>query len=341
MKILEGVSLKLYSTMRLGGKADYMTEVHTAEDMKEAADWAAEKGVPLIVVGEGSNIVWKDEGFKGLVAINKIKGFKKVSEDMVSATYHIGAGEEWDAVVERLTKQGLSGVECLSLIPGTAGATPVQNVGAYGQEISQTLESVDAYDTKTKKLVTIDNKDCEFGYRDSRFKSADKGRFWITGITLRLSKSVPEPPFYDSLQNYLTQHDITEYDAPTLRQAVIAIRSSKLPDWHKVANNGSFFANPIVDKKTFATIKAQHPDVVAWEYEGKHKIAAGWLVEAAGLRGFVDKETGMATSEKQALVIINQHAHSTADLLKFKQKIVDAVKEKFGITLEQEPELIP
>ncbi len=327
--------------MRLGGEAAYFTEIHSIEDIAEAANWADEKDLPLIVIGEGSNIVWRDEGFPGLLAVNRIKGFKKLREDLVSATYHIGAGEDWDSVVGRLVALGLSGVESLSLIPGTTGATPVQNVGAYGQEISQTLESLEAYDCKENKMVVIDNKDCDFSYRDSRFKSSDKGRFLITGVTLRLSKSVPKPPFYKTLQDYLDEHNITEFDAPTIRQAVIAIRSAKMPDWHKVANNGSFFGNPIVDQNTYERVKSEFPDVVAWEYQGKHKLGAGWLVESAGLRGYEDAETGMATWGKQALVLVNEHAKSTADLLKFKQKIVDKVHEKFGITLEQEPELLP
>lgn len=327
--------------MRLGGDAAYLTVIHSEEDIIEAAKWADEKDLPLIMIGEGSNIVWRDKGFNGLLAVNRIKGFEKLSEDLVSVTYRIGAGEDWDGVVGKLVGLGLSGVESLSLIPGTTGATPVQNVGAYGQEISQTLQRVDAYDCKDKKIIVIDIKDCGFSYRDSRFKTADKGRFLITFITLRLLKSVPKPPFYQTLQTYLDEHHIIHYDSPTIREAVIAIRSAKMPDWHKVANNGSFFANPIVDQKTYERIKSEFPEVVAWGYEGGYKLGAGWLVESCGLRGYKDEETGMATWDKQALVIVNEHAKSTADLLKFKQKIVDKVHEKFGITLQQEPELLP
>lgn len=341
MNILKGVSLRLYSTMRLGGNAEYMVEVTSPSEMQEAAEWALEKNLPIIIVGHGSNIVWRDEGFKGLVIVNRIKGFNKISEDPSSVTYEIGSGEDWDKTVERLVSKGLSGVESLSLIPGTAGATPVQNVGAYGQEISSVLIKVSAYDTKERRVVSLNNKDCQFGYRMSRFKSTDKGRFLITGIVLKLSKSVPKPPFYKTLQQYLDEHSITHYDAPTIREAVIAIRSSKLPDWHTIANNGSFFANPIISTSDYEKLKATYPEIVAWEYDGKFKIAAGWLVEKAGFKGVDDEETGMSTWENQALVLVNKHAKSTADLLKFKQKIVVKVAEMFGITLEQEPELLP
>lgn len=338
---MRGVSLKLYSTMRLGGKADFVTEVKTNEELEAAANWAEEKKLPLVMIGEGSNIIWKDEGFKGLIILNRIRGFEKLEEDPASATYKIGAGEDWDSVVERLSSRGLSGVECLSLIPGTAGATPVQNVGAYGQEISQTLQEIHVYDMKTKDFVTLKNNDCNFEYRSSRFKTTDKGRFLICSITLKLSKHTPRPPFYSGLQKYLDEHDIKHYDAPTLRKAVMAIRSAKMPDWHKVANNGSFFANPIVTKKHYEQLAAKHPELVAWEYKDSYKLAAAWLVEQAGFKGFSDTETGMATWPKQALVLVNEHAHSTDDLLSFKKKIVDKVKEMFGITLEQEPELLP
>lgn len=338
---MQNVSLKLYSTMRLGGTADFVTEVKTTEALKTVADWAEARGLPLVVIGEGSNIIWKDEGFRGLVVVNRLLGFEKLEEDATSATYKISAGEDWDSVVERLSSKGLSGVECLSLIPGTTGATPVQNVGAYGQEISQTLQEVRAYDTKTKEFVTLANKDCKFEYRSSRFKTTDKGRFLICSITLKLSKHTPRPPFYSSLQTYLDKHDIKHFDAPTLRKAVMAIRSAKMPDWHKVANNGSFFANPIVTKKRYEQLTEKYPELVAWEYKDGYKLAAAWLVEQAGFKGVSDDETGMATWSKQALVLVNEHAHSTDDLLNFKKKIVDKVKEMFDVTLEQEPELLP
>lgn len=317
-----------------------MCDVSSPEELQEAVEWAASKNLPVIVIGEGSNIFWHDNGFNGLVIVNKIMGFEKLNEDNRSAIYKIGAGEDWDSVVSRLVDDGLSGVECLSLIPGKAGATPVQNVGAYGQEIADTLISLEAYDTETKQFVKIDNKDCGFEYRTSRFKTTDKGRFFISSITLKLRKSVLAPPFYSSLQAYLDQHEIHEYTPQVIRDAVIAIRRGKMPDWHKIANNGSFFANPIVSKAAYEELKAKFPEISAWVYKDGYKLSAGWLLEQAGFKGYHDQETGMATSDKTALVLINENAKSTADLIKFKLKITDKIKEMFDLELEQEPELI-
>jgi len=341
MQVSSNVSLKLYSTMRLGGSASHATRVTSPEEMEEAAQWALEHGLPIRVVGEGSNIVWRDEGFHGLLVKNAIRGYQKKNEDLDSVTIDIGAGELLDSIVEKTVKEGLSGIEFLSLIPGTVGATPIQNVGAYGQEISRVLVSLEAYDTENKELVTIPNEECKFGYRTSIFKSTQIGRYLITSVKLKLSKKVPTPPFYHSLQSYLDEHQIAQYDAPTIRKAVIAIRSSKLPDWNKVANCGSFFANPIVSNDKFTKLKSEYPDIIGWPYESKMKIPAAWIMEKAGFKDVHDDETGMATWSHQPLVLVNEHAKSTADLLKFKEKIVIKVQEKFGITLEQEPELLP
>jgi len=341
MQVTSNVSLKLYSTMRLGGKASNATTVHTKEEMEEAAKWALEHNLPIRVIGEGSNVIWKDEGFNGLLVKNEIKDYKKLSEDLSSVVVEIGSGELFDEVVEKTVNEGLSGLEFLSLIPGTVGATPIQNVGAYGQEISRLLVSVEAYDTKDKRLVTLTNDECGFGYRTSIFKTLDNGRYLIVSVCLKLSKKVPTPPFYHSLQSYLDEHDIKDCDAPTIRKAVIAIRLAKLPDWHKVANCGSFFANPIVSKDEFTKLKADYPEIVAWPYESDMKLAAAWIIEQAGFKDVHDSETGMATWKSQPLVLVNEQAKSTSDLLKFKEKIVQTVKEKFGVILEQEPELLP
>lgn len=328
--------------MRLGGTADFLTEITKREEVKQAAEWAKERGVPMIVIGSGSNIVWRDEGFPGLVVVNNIAGYEAYDEDDTNTYLTIGAGENWDSMVERSVKAGLTGIEALSLIPGSTGATPVQNVGAYGQEISQTLTTVEAFDTKAWDFVTLRGEDCQFSYRNSRFKAGDRGRFYITGITLHLTKGVPAPPFYNALQRYLEEHHITEFTPQTIREAVIAIRSSKLPDPAKVANNGSFFANPIVPTSKLTALQAKHPGMPSWPMqEGQNKLSAAWMIEQAGFKHYHDSETGMATWPNQPLVLVNEQAKTTADLLAFKQKIVNTVQEKFGITLVQEPELLP
>lgn len=342
MDIRQNVSLRDHSTMRLGGNAAYLVEVHDRYELQQAVEWANEHGLPIMMIGSGSNIIWRDEGFPGLVMVNKILRFEEQEIDNENYYVTAGAGEIWDSVVERTVARGATGIEGLSLIPGTTGATPIQNVGAYGQEISQTLVSVEAYDVETKQMVNVQNMDCGFGYRTSRFKTGDRGRFFITAITLHLLKGNPQPPFYAALQNYFDEQGIHDYTPKAMRDAVIAIRQSKLPDPAVVANNGSFFANPVVDEGVLAQLQADWGDVPHWPADdGKVKIPAGWLMEKAGLKGIHDAETGMAIWPQHALVLVNEHAQTTAQFLKFRQKILDTIQQKFSITLEQEPELLP
>lgn len=342
MNILENVSLAKYSTMGLGGPAAYLTDVVTAEEVVEAWRWAKDKGLPALMLGGGSNVVWKDEGFSGLVMIDKIPGYEVSPAEDGSTILKVSSGEVWDSVVERTVEAGLTGIECLSLIPGSTGATPIQNVGAYGQEISQTLVHVEAYDSKEERFVTIPGEECGFSYRDSRFKTGpDRGRFFITGITLRLRPGQLQPPFYRTLQAYLEEHGVKDYSPGSIRQAVIAIRTSKLPDPAVVHNTGSFFANPIIDEAQAAELSTRFPGMPHWPAKGGVKLSAAWLIAEAGFRDYHDKQTGMATWARQPLVLVNEQAGSTADLLAFKQKIVDTVQDKFGIKLDQEPELLP
>lgn len=336
----EYVPLSQYSTMRLGGTARYLTELTDIAQLADIDAWATQHRVDVIMIGAGSNIIWRDEGFDGLVVINKLTGFVVEQEDE-DVYVTVGAGENWDSVAKRCTEQGLNGIAELSLIPGTTGATPVQNVGAYGREIADVLVRLDAYDRTIGTIVPIEADECEFGYRTSRFKRADKGRFWITSITMQLSKSQPQPPYYQSVSDYLAEHNIETPTVQDVRDAVVAIRSAKLPDPAIAANNGSFFANPIISPEAFAAL----PDtasIKAWPREdGMIKISAAALIEAAGFKDYHDAETGMATWPSQPLVFINEAAKTTRDLLVFKKKVVGAVKDKFGIELEQEPELLP
>jgi UDP-N-acetylmuramate dehydrogenase len=343
MNVQQNVSLANYSTMGLGGIASYAVEVTTRMEVIEALSWAQEHGIPALMIGGGSNVVWRDEGFPGQLIIKKIMHFEVFEEDELNVYVTIGSGENWDSAVERCVQAGYTGIEALSLIPGTAGATPIQNVGAYGQEISNTLVTIEAFDTQARDFVTVAGIDCGFGYRTSRFKTTDRGRFFITGITLHLTKGNPQPPFYGAVATYFSEHGITEYTPAVLRDAVIAIRSAKLPDPGIVHNNGSFFANPIISAGQLAQIIADTDNEVPhWPAgPGKVKLPAAWLVEQAGFKDAHDPETGMATWPTQSLVLVNEHAKSTANLLVFKQKIVDAVQTKFAITLQQEPELLP
>lgn len=343
MDIQENVPLRDFSTMRLGGPARYLATVTSRQQVADAYALAKGHDLPLIMIGGGSNIVWRDEGFPGLVLVNNIMRYEDFGEDELNHYITVGAGENWDSVVERTVAAGLTGIECLSLIPGSSGATPVQNVGAYGQEIADTLVSVEAYDTHSQTFVNLPGDECGFGYRTSHFKTDQRGRYLITGMTLHLTTAAPQAPYYGAVQAYLDQHDLKEPTAADLRQAVIAIRSAKLPDPAKVANNGSFFANPVISTNDFAELANNYgADVPHWEAGTEQvKVPAAWLLEQAGFKDFHDPETGMATWSTQPLVLVNEHAQSTADLLMFKQKIVDAVQAKFGINLVQEPELLP
>jgi UDP-N-acetylmuramate dehydrogenase len=342
MKILHDVPLGLYSTMRLGGKANSVVHVRTKDELEEALSWAKKNDLEAVMIGLGSNIVWRDEGFNGLLIVNEFPGYEVTLDDDENYYITVGAGENWDSVVARSVADKASGIETLSLIPGSAGATPVQNVGAYGQEISETLFSLEAYDNNKQVFVTLSNKDCGFGYRTSIFKESKKGRYYIISLNFHLHKSHIKPPFYQPLQDYLTENDITDRSPHTIRKAVCAIRSAKLPDPAVVANNGSFFANPVIDNDTFEKLKLVHPTIKHWAAgPSKQKLSAGWLIEKSGFKDVHDRATGMATWPTQSLILVNEKAKTTADLLEFKKKIIDGVRENFGVTLVQEPELLP
>ncbi len=342
MNIRQNVSLKEHSSMRLGGEASYCADITSRDDLKQAIVWAYDNKQPVVMIGGGNNIIWRDEGFKGLLLVNKVMGYEAFNEDSENLYLTLGAGENWDSVVRRSVEAGASGIEALSLIPGTVGATPVQNVGAYGQDISQTLVSIEAYDISRGEFITIPTEDCKLSYRSSRFNTVDRGRFAIMGLTLHLIKNDPTPPFYPSLQAYLDEHGINRFTPAIIRSAVIDIRTSKLPDPAIVANNGSFFANPVIEKSQLSVLMEQCPSIPHWQQDDDRiKLSAAWLVAQAGFNDCHDSVTGMATWARQPLVIVNEHAKKTADLLVFKQKIVDAVKQRFDVILVQEPELLP
>ncbi|MGD8373341.1 MAG: UDP-N-acetylmuramate dehydrogenase [Candidatus Woesebacteria bacterium] len=336
MQILNDVSLKDYSTMRLGGKAKFLIIVNDKKDLVQTVEWAQENNTPIIVIGGGSNVIFKDD-FDGLVIINRISGFEVTTFDN-SAMVKVGAGENWDSVVKQTVELGLSGLEMLSLIPGTAGATPVQNVGAYGAETADNLESVEVYDLQNHNFITLSKKECGFSYRNSIFKDVNNRKYIISEVTFKLSKETPKPPFYASLQRYLDQNGINQYSPQIIRDAVIAIRQDKLPDPAKIANSGSFFKNPIIPADQFKTLVAKFPDIPNWPTpDGQVKIAAGWLLDKAGIKEY--SAHGMKTYENNALVFVNQSAKNFADLDAFKKEVVKKVHDKFGVTLKQEPEL--
>lgn len=340
MDIHTNIPLKNYLTMRLGGNARFMTDIHTPDEIPDLVSRAKSQQLPVFILGGGSNTLVRDEGFPGVVLRNRIMGFEVIAETASDATLKIGAGENWDDTVKRVVDMKLSGIECLSAIPGTAGAAPVQNIGAYGQEIAETLVSVDVYDMQSGQFATLTNEECHFAYRSSIFREADTGRYIITSITLRLYKAAPHPPFYKAVQDYLDQNGITIYTVDTIRQAVSAIRADKLPDPTQRPNTGSFFKNAVVEDWQLVDIRQNYPDAPIYEMGGDtYKLSTGWLIEQAGLKGALLH--GIRVHDRNALVLINESATNYADLAAARDEIAGAVRDKFRIQIVQEPLEMP
>ncbi len=336
MDIHTNIPLKNYVTMRLGGNARFMTDVHSAEEVGDIVKRAKSQNLPIYVLGGGSNTIVHDEGYAGIVLRNRIPGFEVIAETPSDATIKIGAGENWDEVVKRCVDMNLTGIECLSAIPGTAGAAPVQNIGAYSQEVAETLVSLDAYDEKTDQIVTLSNADCQFSYRFSIFRGEEMGRYVITSITLRLYKSMPVPPFYKAVQDYLDANNISIYTPLVIRDVVTKIRADKLPDPKDRPNNGSFFKNAIVEDWQLSDLRNEYPDMPIYDMpDGRFKIPTGWLIEQAGYKGQLLH--GIRVHDKNALVLINEAATGYADLAAARDEIIGAIRDKFRIQIEQEP----
>lgn len=340
MEIHTNIPLKNLTTMKLGGPARFFAEVRTPQEVQTLYKNSQNKQLPIFILGGGSNVIAQDAGYQGLIIRIRIPGFEVLSDDIYSTTIKIGAGENWDSVVERVVKMNLSGIEAMSAIPGTAGAAPVQNIGAYGQEISECLISLEAYDTATDSFITMQNSDCEFSYRHSIFRGVDQGRYIITSITLQLSKNLPSPPFYDSLQAYFDEHHISIFTSQVVRDAVCAIRADKLPDPAVQPSAGSFFKNAIIEEWHLNDLQTTYPDIKAYSMgNGTFKISSGWLIEKCGFKGQV--LYGMRVHEKNCLVLINESATSYDNLAKARDEIIGKVRDTFRIQIEQEPLEIP
>ena len=336
MDIHTNIPLKNYTTMRLGGNARFMTDVRYPDDVAAICKNAAQQNLPIFILGGGSNIIAHDEGFPGIVVRNRIRGFQVVADTAQATTIKIGAGENWDEVVKRTVDMNLTGIEAMSAIPGTAGAAPVQNVGAYGQEIADTLVSVEAYDTQEDRFVVLEAADCGFSYRHSIFRGSEAGRYVITTITIMLYKTAPQPPFYAAVEKYLAEHSITLFTPQVIRDAVTAIRKDKLPDPTETPNTGSFFKNAIIEKWQLDDLRQTYPDMPSYDMpDGRFKVPTGWLIEQAGLKG--KTLHGMRVHDKNALVLINESATSYADLAAARDEIIGAVRDTFRIQIEQEP----
>lgn len=291
---------------------------------------------PTLLLGGGSNVLLLDH-LPGLVLRNEISGFTAVEESADSVLVRIGAGENWHATVQRTLDQGWQGLENLALIPGSVGAAPVQNIGAYGVELQDVFERLEALEWATGEVHTFTAADCRFGYRDSFFKRAGRGRFCITAVYLRLRKrDFRTNTSYGAIRETLGLGEADqETDPRRVAEAVIAIRQSKLPDWRELGNAGSFFKNPIVTAEQHAALLAHHSDAPAYPVpDGRYKLAAGWLIDRAGWKG--RRIGAVGCYEKQALVLVNYGGAIGSDILAFSREVAGDVEAKFGVALEPE-----
>jgi len=335
------VSLKDFTTMKLGGRAKFMVNLKSLSQLDQIIEWVNKESINFLMIGGGSNIIWLDEGFNGLLIVNQLPGFE-VENHQNDWIIKVGAGEIWDKIVAKTVLLGLSGIEALSLIPGKVGGTVMQNVGAYGQEIKDSLIDVEVFDTVAKKYQVLSRDQCLLDYRSSLFKNYQPRQYLILSLRLRLTKNNFKYHSYEALDRYFDDHKIVPLDSETIRQAVMNIRRTKLPNPAEIANCGSFFANPIVTQEQFDKLnldikhKAPH-----WTFDHKIKLSAAWLIEYSGLKDFHDRQTGFATWFKQPLIVINENGKTTKDLIKFKDLIVNQVFQKTQVRLSMEPEFLP
>ncbi len=337
------IDISAYTTFQLSSKVQKVL-VFKGGDIKSLLDQVPNEH-SIFVLGGGSNIILPPELADRTVVKIENKGINIVDEDDSSVTLKVASGELWDDVVAHAVHNGYSGIEALSAIPGITGATPIQNVGAYGAEIKDVLVSLEAYDIKKKEMVTILNAECEFAYRASIFKKEWKNKFIIIDISLKLSKLPPTVPDYKGVEEYFKTRNIVNPSLQEIRDAIIEIRWSKLPHPEALPNCGSFFENPIVSMIVYEKIKALYSNVPSFKISarqdlagGKVKIPAGWLIENAELKGVNFGSVG--TYEKNAIVLINCGTATQADVISARDQIIDEVYKKFGIRLESEPEII-
>lgn len=317
--------------MRVGGVARYFFTITNEHDLSAALAFTQERNLPFFVLGGGSNTIIPDEGFSGVVAKMEMKGIRFEEEDENVVVAIAEAGEDWDGLVAATVERGLYGLENLSAIPGTVGAAPIQNIGAYGIEAADVIEWVEVFDPATMHTRRMTPRECAFGYRDSFFKTDEGKKLIVLRVAFRLSRDGKLFMEYDDVQKYFVDYDLTP-NLAMLRRAIIAIRASKLPDMHTA---GSFFKNPIISKEQARALKERYPDAPCHSIDDGVKVSAAWLIEhVGGWKGY--REGAVGVYEHHALVLINYGTGTSAELFSLAEKIVDSIKSKTGITLEQE-----
>ena len=332
LQIEERVNLAKYCTFQTGGEARYLVRAKSEIEVKEAASFAAQNLLPLLCLGGGSNVLIDDRGFSGLVIINELKG-REYQQSNGEVTLICGSGEVLDEVVEETVAKGYWGLENLSAIPGTVGATPIQNVGAYGVEVSELILRVEAIDLESGEKKIFSNQECNFGYRDSYFKSADGKKFFITKVFFTLKENSAPKIAYADLQKYFSDN------TPTLsevRKAVATIRSQKFPDWKKVGTAGSFFKNPFISVAEADRLRAVYPELPVYEMGSDIvKIPLGYVLDKlCGLKGYQVGNVGLF--QAQALVLVNYGGATTDEIKNFAAEITEKVFAKTKIVINPE-----
>ncbi|MEX0933724.1 MAG: UDP-N-acetylmuramate dehydrogenase [Candidatus Paceibacterota bacterium] len=346
MFIKENVPLKDFTTMRVGGPARFFVAIESLEELKNAIVFARKKNLPIFILGGGSNIIVSDEGFAGVVIKMEIRGIEIQNYELRiknKVLVTAGAGEDWDNFVGHTVSKNLYGIENLSYIPGTVGATPIQNVGAYGTEVSKTIKEVHVFDIERMKEKVFSNKDCGFSYRDSIFKKKENNHLVVTHVTFLLKEDGNVNIEYKDVREYFglgSELRIKNYEleitARDVREAVIAIRKRKLPDPHHIGTVGSYFKNPVLIKEQALKLKRQYPDMPMYPMENYGvKVPLAWILDhVCGLKGAQEGVVGLY--ENQPLALVHFGGGSTKGLLFFAEKVKCVVKEKTGIEIEEE-----
>ena len=338
MRISENVLLRPYNTFGIAAQARYFASFSSADELRELLERPPQPGLSHMILGGGSNVLFT-RNFDGILLKNDIKGITVVREDDGYVYVKVGAGENWHSFVMDCIRNNRAGLENLSLIPGNVGASPMQNIGAYGAEIKDSFYELEAYHLQDHTTVIFNNADCQFGYRESVFKRQYKGQFAILSVTYRLSKHPKLNTSYGAIEEELKHMGVQDVTIQAISQAVINIRSSKLPNPAEIGNAGSFFKNPTVDAAKYSSLKEAFPHIVAYPVaDGQYKLAAGWMIEQCGWKGFREGDAGVHA--RQALVLVNYGNATGNEIYQLSQRVLDSVHEKFGVELEREVNII-
>ena len=343
MQLQENVPLAPLTTIGIGGPARFFFRAHGVDDVVAALEWARVRATPVFLLGGGSNLLISDDGFPGLVIQLDLRGITVESENGSHAMVQVAAGEPWDRVVKFAVRREWAGIECLSGIPGSTGATPIQNVGAYGQEVSETIARVEALDRTTGRVTWFTNDECRFGYRSSLFKNVERDRYVVLSVTFRLRRNGTATLKYPELRKYVEDRGIALDDLAGVREAVIAIRKRKGmvldrndPD---TRSDGSFFMNPVLTPEQYAAFAERAPDAPHFPAADGVKLSAAWLIEHAGFhKGFTHGNVGLST--KHTLALVNRGSGTAAEVLELVTMIQGQVRARFGVEIHPEPNFI-